>query len=74
MTIAARSGIAVLAAAAVVQLSLAGVAAQNPYKVKYDWPLLTGLLTPLLGQNGYVTLSVSAAVRNEPFPVAAGGS
>ena len=44
------------------------------YKVKYDWPLLTGLLTPLLGQNGYVTLSVSTAVRNEPFPAAAGGS
>jgi Flp pilus assembly protein TadG len=44
------------------------------YKVKYDWPLLTGLLTPLLGQNGYITLSVSTAVRNEPFPVAAGGS
>ncbi len=44
------------------------------YKVKYDWPLLTGLLTPLLGQNGYVTLSVSTAVRNEPFPAAAGGN
>jgi Flp pilus assembly protein TadG len=44
------------------------------YKVKYDWPLLTGLLTPLLGQNGYVTLSVSTAVRNEPFPMAAGGN
>ena len=44
------------------------------YKVKYDWPLLTGLLTPLLGQNGYVTLSVSTAVRNEPFPAAAGGT
>ena len=44
------------------------------YKVKYDWPLLTGLLAPLLGQNGYVTLSVSTAVRNEPFPAAAGGN
>jgi hypothetical protein len=38
------------------------------YKVKYDWPLLTGLLTPLIGRNGYITLSVSTAVRNEPFP------
>jgi Flp pilus assembly protein TadG len=44
------------------------------YKVKYDWPLLTGLLAPLLGQNGYVTLSVSTAVRNEPFPATGGGN
>lgn len=38
------------------------------YRVSYDWPLLTGLLTPLLGSHGYVHLSVSTAVRNEPFP------
>jgi Flp pilus assembly protein TadG len=38
------------------------------YRVSYDWPLLTGLLTPLLGSHGYVPLSVSTAVRNEPFP------
>ena len=38
------------------------------YRLSYDWPLLTGLLTPLLGSNGYVHLSVSTAARNEPFP------
>lgn len=37
------------------------------YRVSYDWPLLTGLLAPLLGSNGYVHLRVSTAVRNEPF-------
>jgi Flp pilus assembly protein TadG len=37
------------------------------YRVSYDWPLLTGLLEPLLGSNGYVHLRVSTAVRNEPF-------
>lgn len=42
------------------------------YKVKYDWPLLTGLLAPIMGENGYLRLSVSTAVRNEPFPVASG--
>jgi Flp pilus assembly protein TadG len=41
------------------------------YRISYKWPLLTGLLTPLLGSNGYVPLSVSTAVRNEPFPNAA---
>jgi Flp pilus assembly protein TadG len=38
------------------------------YRVSYDWPLLTGLLSPMLGSAGYVPLSVSTAVRNEPFP------
>jgi hypothetical protein len=38
------------------------------YRVSYDWPLLTGLLSPLLGSGGYVHLSASTAVRNEPFP------
>ncbi|HEX6980586.1 MAG TPA: TadE family protein [Alphaproteobacteria bacterium] len=37
------------------------------YRVSYDWPLLTGLLVPLLGDNGYVPLQASVAVRNEPF-------
>ncbi len=37
------------------------------YRVSYDWPLLTGLLAPLLGDNGYVSLQASVAVRNEPF-------
>lgn len=38
------------------------------YRVSYDWPILTGLMSPLLGSNGYVRLTVSTAVRNEPFP------
>jgi hypothetical protein len=38
------------------------------YRVSYNWPLLTGLMVPLLGSGGYVHLSVSTAVRNEPFP------
>jgi len=37
------------------------------YRVSYDWPLLTGLLSPILGSAGYVHLRVSTAVRNEPF-------
>jgi hypothetical protein len=37
------------------------------YRISYDWPLLTGLLSPLLGSAGYVHLRVSTAVRNEPF-------
>jgi Flp pilus assembly protein TadG len=38
------------------------------YRVSYNWPLLTGLLAPMLGPAGYVPLVVSTAVRNEPFP------
>lgn len=38
------------------------------YRVAYDWPLLTGMLTPLLGSGGYVHLGASTAVRNEPYP------
>lgn len=38
------------------------------YRVSYDWPILTGLMKPLLGDAGVVHLSVSTAARNEPFP------
>ena len=38
------------------------------YRVSYDWQVLTGLMKPLLGDAGVVHLSVSTAVRNEPFP------
>ena len=38
------------------------------YRVSYDWPVLMGLMKPLIGEAGYVHLSVSTAVRNEPFP------
>jgi hypothetical protein len=37
------------------------------YRLSYDWPLLTGLLSPFFGSGGYVHLRVSTAVRNEPF-------
>lgn len=43
------------------------------YKVSYDWPLLTSLLAPLIGHNGVIPLSVSTAVRNEPYPQSPGG-
>lgn len=49
-------------------VGLGGPGAVVVYRVSYDWPLLTGLLTPLLGSHGYVSLTVSTAVRNEPFP------
>jgi Flp pilus assembly protein TadG len=48
--------------------SAGGAGAVVVYKVSYDWPLLTGLLAPLLGHDGLMSLSVSTAVRNEPFP------
>ena len=38
------------------------------YRVSYQWPLLTGLLAPMLGPAGYVPIVVSTAARNEPFP------
>jgi Flp pilus assembly pilin Flp len=44
-----------------------GSAAVVVYRVSYDWPLLTGLLSPVLGSAGYVHLRASTAVRNEPF-------
>lgn len=37
------------------------------YEVNYDYPLMTGMLAPFLGQNGTFPLSASVAVRNEPF-------
>lgn len=48
--------------------SAGGAGAVVVYKVSYDWPLLTGLLAPVLGHDGLFSLSVSTAVRNEPFP------
>ncbi|MFQ5775026.1 MAG: TadE/TadG family type IV pilus assembly protein [Kiloniellaceae bacterium] len=37
------------------------------YQVTYDWSLLTPLVGELLGQGGKIPLSVSVAVRNEPW-------
>jgi Flp pilus assembly protein TadG len=43
------------------------------YTVTYDWSILTGLFKDVLGTNGEFTLRASVAVRNEPYPVPAGG-
>ncbi|MEQ9042554.1 MAG: pilus assembly protein [Alphaproteobacteria bacterium] len=37
------------------------------YRITYDWPMLTGLLDPFIGQNGVLRLTASVAVQNEPF-------
>lgn len=37
------------------------------YSIDYDWPLLFGMLGPIVGDNGKVALNASVAVRNEPF-------
>ncbi len=37
------------------------------YSVSYDLPLMTGMLSPFLGQDGKFTIEASVAVRNEPF-------
>jgi Flp pilus assembly protein TadG len=38
------------------------------YRISYDWHVLTGLMQPLMGYAGVIHLTVSTAVRNEPFP------
>lgn len=38
------------------------------YTLTYDWPLLTPLLTPFIGNGGKIPLEASLAVRNEPYP------
>ena len=37
------------------------------YRVDYEWPLLVGMLAPVIGNDGKVPLSASVAVRNEPY-------
>lgn len=37
------------------------------YDLAVDWPLLTPLLAPFIGQNGLIKLGASIAVRNEPY-------
>ena len=45
------------------------------YKIKYDLPLMTPLLSAIMGgSDNKVTLRASIAVRNEPFPASTGGS
>lgn len=43
------------------------------YKITYDLPLMTPLLSSIMGgSDGKVTLRASIAVRNEPYPATAG--
>ncbi len=45
------------------------------YKIKYNLPMITPLLTTVLGgADGKVRLSASIAVRNEPYPSSTGGT
>lgn len=38
------------------------------YTISYDWPVITDLLKPLLGDdNGLIRLTARVVVRNEPF-------
>ena len=37
------------------------------YRFEYDWPLLTSLMTPLIGKDGKVHLQDPVVVRNEPW-------
>lgn len=43
------------------------------YTASLDWPLVTPLMGALIGTDGKIGLSASIAVRNEPYPVPAGG-
>lgn len=43
------------------------------YTVTYDLPSLTGVFSPLYGDDGTIRLTASTAVRNEPFGNNAGG-
>lgn len=40
------------------------------YNLAVDWPLLTPMLAPFIGQNGLIRLGASIAVRNEPYDTA----
>ena len=46
---------------------LGGAGAVVVYTVKYNYPSLTGILSPLFGNDGTLTLTASTAIRNEPF-------
>lgn len=37
------------------------------YTVEYDWPLMTGMLNGVIGNDGKIRLRASVVVRNEPF-------
>jgi Flp pilus assembly protein TadG len=37
------------------------------YRFDYDWPLLTSMMTPLIGKDGKFHLQANAVMRNEPW-------
>lgn len=41
------------------------------YRMEYDWPLMTLLLDPLIGNDGRFPIKASIAVRNEPWETGA---
>jgi len=41
------------------------------YTFEVDWPALTPLFAPLMGENGKIRMAASVAVWNEPFPAVA---
>lgn len=44
------------------------------YRIDYDWPLLTSLMTPLIGKDGKFHVQASAVVRNEPWDGSGAGT
>ena len=44
------------------------------YEIDYDWPLLTSLMTPLIGKDGKFHIQANAVVRNEPWDGNAAGT
>ena len=45
------------------------------YKLEYDLPTMTSLLSNVIGgSDGKITLKASVAVRNEPYPAATSGT
>lgn len=41
------------------------------YKFDYDWPLITPMMSHIIGTDGYFHLNASVAVRNEPWETGA---
>jgi Flp pilus assembly protein TadG len=37
------------------------------YRIDYDWPMWTAMLTPLIGHDGKLHVQTSTVVRNEPW-------
>ncbi len=37
------------------------------YRIRYDWPIISGYMTNHIGEAGQLPLSASVAVRNEPW-------